>query len=388
MFVSIYITFMYFKLNPYWWFLLVLVFKIFLIGCQSEEKSPVFQGEEFPFKLEQIVDGVQIPFAIAFISEQKMLATNRFSNEIILIDVKARTKTLLKGIPKSYAAGDGGALDILPHPDFQQNQWLYFSHSIGDSTRSTMVIDRAKLHADSLIQIERIFTALPYYKGSSHYGNRMDIQDNYLFVSMGDRYDLMDSAQTISNHLGKILRIHDDGRIPMDNPFVDSLGAAPEIWSYGHRNPQGLTIHPETGEIWSHEHGPKGGDEINRIHPKHNYGWPIICHGIDYDHTPIGAGITHKEGMQQPFYYYVPSIAPSGMQFYWGNRYKNWKGNLFLGAMAKTHLNRLVIENNQVVHEERLLQDFGKRIRSITQGPDGFLYIGVDGGGIYRLKPI
>jgi len=213
----------------------------------------------------------------------------------------------------------------------------------------------------------------------------MVLQDGYLYVTMGDRYDLMDSAQYLSNHLGKVLRIHEDGRVPKDNPFTDQKGALPEIWSYGHRNPQGLTVHPETGTLWEHEHGPKGGDEINIIEPGKNYGWPVITHGIDYDDTPIGNGITHQKGMEQPLHYYVPSIAPSGMLFYQGKKYPNWNGNLFIGAMAKTHLNRLVIKDNRVVHEERLLKEFGRRIRSIQQGPAGYLYIGVDGGAIYRL---
>jgi len=191
----------------------------------------------------------------------------------------------------------------------------------------------------------------------------------------------------LGNHLGKILRVFEDGSIPPDNPFVNAKGALPEIWSYGHRNPQGLAINPATGELWEHEHGPKGGDEINVIRPALNYGWPVICYGIGYDDQPIGDGITEKEGMEQPLYYYVPSIAPSGMEFYTSETIPQWKGNLFIGAMALRHLNRLVIEGDKVIKEERLLVEKKWRIRCVRQGADGLLYLGVDEGGIVRIKP-
>jgi glucose/arabinose dehydrogenase len=205
---------------------------------------------------------------------------------------------------------------------------------------------------------------------------------------MGERYFLRDSAQTLSNHLGKILRVFEDGSIPPDNPFVNVRGDLPEIWSYGHRNAQGLAINPTTGELWEHEHGPKGGDEINVIKPTLNYGWPVICYGIDYDDKPIGDGITGKEGMEQPLYYYVPSIAPSGMEFYSSETIPQWKGNLFIGAMALKHLNRLVIDDNKVIKEERLLVEKEWRVRCVRQGPEGYLYLGIDTRGIVRIKPI
>lgn len=355
---------------------------------QNTNAELIFKSEEINFKLEKVADSVRVPFGMTFLPNGKMLVSNRFAGELVLIDLDSGKKKILKGVPASYCKGDGGALDVLPHPDFEENNWLYFSHSIGDSTLSTMVVDRAVLRGDSLSRIERLFTAFPYYKSPSHYGSRMAIKDGYLFFTMGDRYDLKDSAQTVTNHLGKVMRIFEDGRIPKDNPFVSIENAKQEIWSIGHRNPQGLTFRPNTDELWVHEHGPKGGDELNRITPGYNYGWPVICHGIDYDDTPIGDGITHKEGLEQPVHYYTPSIAPSGMDFYTGDSFKAWQGNLFIGAMAKTHLNRLVIEEGKVVHEERILQDFGKRIRVVREGPDGLLYIGVDGGMILRLVPM
>nr|WP_299172433.1 PQQ-dependent sugar dehydrogenase [uncultured Allomuricauda sp.] len=358
------------------------------IGCNHPKESQIFASEVQNFVLEKITDSIRVPFGMIFLPDGNMLVTNRFSGELIRIDIASGKKKALHGVPTSYSRGDGGALDVLLHPNYKKNGWLYFSHSIGDSISSSMVIDRAKLEGDSLINIQRIFTAFPFYKSPSHYGSRMVIRDDYLFFTMGDRYDLMDAAQELDNHLGKVMRIFADGRIPRDNPFSDIDSTKSEVWSYGHRNPQGLTLHPETNELWLHEHGPKGGDELNRIEPGLNYGWPIICHGIDYDDTPIKNGITHKEGMEQPIHYYTPSIAPSGMEFYSGDKFKSWKGNLFIGAMALTHLNRLVIKDGKVIHEERLLEEFGKRIRVVRQGPDGFIYIGVDGGSIFRLKPI
>lgn len=368
-------------------FEIVICFGLMALGCNHPKEIKVHTGEEQNFVLDKITDSIQVPFGMAFLPDGNMLVTNRFSGELIKVDIESGKKIVIKAVPKSYSRGDGGALDILLHPDYEKNEWLYFSHSFGDSISSSMAIDRAKFKGDSLTSVQRIFSAFPFYKSPSHYGSRMVIKDRHLYFTMGDRYDLMDSAQTLNNHLGKVMRIWDDGRIPLDNPFTDVEGAKPEIWSYGHRNPQGLTLHPVTKELWLHEHGPKGGDELNRIEPGRNYGWPVICHGIDYDDTPIGDGITHKNGMEQPIHFYTPSIAPSGMDFYTGDKFKGWKGNLFIGSMALTHLNRLVFKNGKVIHEERLLQDFGKRVRVVRQGPDGFLYIGVDGGAIYRLKP-
>lgn len=363
-------------------------FSFLFFSCANDEKALIFESEEVNFKLEKVADSIRVPFGMSFLPDEKMLVTNRFAGQILLVDIRSGEKKVLKGVPESYCKGDGGALDILLHPNYKQNGWLYFSHSFGDSISSSMAIERGKLKGDSLTNIERLFTAYPFYKSASHHGSRMVIKNGYLFFTMGDRYDLKDSAQTLNNHLGKVMRIFEDGQIPQDNPFVNTKNAKPEIWSFGHRNPQGLTLHPKTNELWLHEHGPKGGDELNLIKSGINYGWPIICHGIDYDDTPIGDGITHKEGMEQPVHHYTPSIAPSGMDFYSGDTFKQWNGNLFIGAMALTHLNRLVLENDKVVHEERLLQDFGRRIRVVKQGPDGLLYIGVDGGMILRLRPI
>ena len=367
-------------------YFLIILFA--LTNCTDKKNVQLTVGCEIgDLKIEEIVDGIAVPFGMDFLTDNELIITNRPTGEVLLVDIDTGSKQNIKGIPPSFLQGDGGALDILVHPEYDKNGWIYFSHSVGDSVRSTMVVDRFKLENDSVYNRQRIFTAVPYYKEPNHFGNRMAIKEGYLYFSMGDRYFLRDSSQYLSNHLGKVLRIHDDGRIPLDNPYVDSIGARPEIWSIGHRNPQGLTIHPETKDVWEHEHGPLGGDEVNVINSANNYGWPIICHGIDYDGTPIGGGQTHKKGMEQPVHFYTPSIAPSGMTFYFNDDIPEWDGNLFIGGMALRHLNRLVIENMKVIHEERLLQDLNVRVRNVKQGPDGHLYIAVDGGKILRIIP-
>ena len=368
-------------------FFLLIVLIICVFSCSQRETFPL-ENDGNSLELEVVTDSISVPFGVAFLPDGKLLVTDRSKGTLILVDVDNGERTTIGGLPPVFVSADGGMLDIIVHPDFDKNHIIFYSYSIirEDST-STMAVDRATLERNRIINRERIFTALPYYKEPNHFGCRLLLKDGYLFVTMGERYFLRDSAQTLSNHLGKVMRVFEDGSIPPDNPYINTNGALPEIWSYGHRNPQGLAINPVTGELWEHEHGPKGGDEINIIKPAVNYGWPVICHGIDYDGKPIGEGITEKEGMEQPLYYYVPSIAPSGMEFYTADVIPQWKGNLFIGAMALKHLNRLVIRNDSVIKEDRLLTDKDWRVRCVRQGPDGFLYIGIDKGRILRVKP-
>ncbi|MEX0274338.1 MAG: PQQ-dependent sugar dehydrogenase [Flavobacteriaceae bacterium] len=375
------------KYSDFSWAVLLFCGIVLVNSCSKKRQFWLVESEHGPLKIELVADNITVPFGLAFLPDGKLLAGDRRNKELYAISVKSGEKKRIKGLPPIFVKGDGGLLDILPHPKFRENQILYISHSIGDTLRSTLAISRAILKNDSITQINSIFTALPYYKGAGHYGSRMVFKDDHLYFTIGDRYDLADSAQTLHNHLGKTLRITANGTIPSDNPFIAAKNSKAEIWSYGHRNPQGLALHPKTGDLWLNEHGPKGGDEINIIYPGLNYGWPVICYGIDYDDSPIGQGITHKEGMEQPAHYYTPSIAPSGMEFYTGEKFPEWKNNLFIGALALQHLNRLVIENNKIVHEERLLEGFGKRVRAVKQGPEGYLYLGLDGGMIVRLVP-
>ena len=360
-----------------------------LIASCNTKQNEFFtiESEGARLRVETITDSISIPFGMDFLPDGRLLVTDRAVGNIAAVNVETGEKELLQDVPKVVGQGDGGLLDILVHPDYKNNGWIYFSYSEGDTNSNTMVVERAKLEGLKLVARERLFTALPYYKKPLHHGTRLVLQDGYLFIAMGEKTDMKDSAQTLYNHLGKILRIRENGKIPADNPYVSTPGAKPEIWSYGHRNTNGLAINPVTGDLWEHEHGPMGGDEINIIKPTLNYGWPVITYGLNYDSTMVGEGKTAMDGMEQPVYYYKPSIAPSGMLFYSADAIPVWKGNLFIGAMAKKHLNRLVIENNKVIKEERLLADKDWRVRSLKQGPDGYIYIGVDGGKILRIMP-
>jgi len=357
-------------------------------SCGTKKKEFfMIESEGTHFKVETVTDSITIPFGMDFLPDGRLLVSDRAVGNMIVVNTETGKKEIVQGVPKVVGKGDGGLLDILVHPEYRTKGWIYFSYSEGDTTSNTMVVDRAKLDGLQLVQRERLFTALPYYNKPLHHGCRLVLKDGYLFIAMGEKTDLRDSAQTLNNHLGKILRIYEDGQVPKDNPYSATPTAKPEVWSYGHRNPNGLTIHPVTGELWEHEHGPMGGDEINIIRPTLNYGWPVITYGLNYDSTKVGEGITEKDGMEQPIYFYKPSIAPSGMQFYSSDKMPQWKGNLFIGSMVLKHLNRLVIENNKVIKEERLLTDKNWRVRSVKQGPDGYLYLGVDGGKILRIMP-
>lgn len=361
-----------------------------IASCTQPEKPKEFfliESEGVKLKVETVADSIAIPFGMDFLPDGRLLVTDRPVGKMWLVNTETGEKTAVQDVPPVVGQGDGGLLDVLVHPDYEKNGWIYFAYSEGDTAANTLVVERTKLENMKLTQRERLFTALPYYNKTLHHGTRLVLDNGYLFIGMGEKTDMKDSAQTLSNHLGKVLRIFEDGRIPEDNPFVKTPNAKPEVWSYGHRNPNGLTHNPYTGELWEHEHGPKGGDEINIIKPGLNYGWPVITYGVNYDDTPVGEGISEKEGMEQPFYFYKPSIAPSGMQFYTSDVIPAWKGNLFIGGMVLKHLNRLVIENGKVIKEDRLLNDKGWRIRNVKQGPDGFLYIGIDGGKILRIRP-
>jgi glucose/arabinose dehydrogenase len=365
---------------------LVLILCIPILSCK-EKQHWIVDSESGKIRLELVTDSITMPFAMEFLPDGRMVVSNRPAGEMILIDVSTGEKVYVRGVPAVINKGDGGLLDIKPDPDFANNHKLFFDYSFQDEHGFSLAVETAQLEGDSLVNRKRIFQARPYFDKPSFYGSRLLLQDDKIFITTGVDYSKQDSSQTLSNHLGKILRIGQDGSIPADNPFVNTPGALPEIWCYGTRNPQGLKFNPFTGELWENEHGPKGGDEINIIRPGKNYGWPVISYGIDYDDKPIGAGITEKEGMEQPVYYYVPSIAPSGMVFYTGDRYPQWKGNLFIGGMKLTHLNRTVIENGKVTHEERIMKEMKWRVRNIVQGPDGYLYVGVDGGRILKLVP-
>ncbi|WP_232835034.1 PQQ-dependent sugar dehydrogenase [Pleomorphovibrio marinus] len=337
------------------------------------------------FEVETVVDGLKVPWGLAFLPDGSMLITER-SGE--LLHVKNGKKTTINNVPEVRAQGQGGLLDITLHPDYENNGWIYFSYSSkeGDGSGAHTAISRAKLSGDRLENIETLYKAEPNTSAGHHFGSRIVFDESgYMYFSIGERGNHKENPQNIRRDGGKIYRLTDDGKVPDDNPFVGKAGAKEAIYSYGHRNPQGMIVHPETGEIWVHEHGPRGGDEINVIKKAANYGWPVISYGINYDGS-ILTEKTHKDGMEQPLYYWVPSIAPSGFAIITSDKYPEWKGDLLAGSLSFAYLEKLTLENGEVTKRERLLDKMG-RVRNVMQGPDGFIYAGVEGKGIVKIIP-
>lgn len=292
------------------------------------------------------------------------------------------------GVPAAYAEVDGGLLGLALHPRSADTRWLYLCLSIGDKRANATRVVRGRLIGHELREVIPIFTAHPLKAGASHFGCRLLFApDGKLLVTLGDGYDYRDRAQSLDNHFGKIVRLNDDGSIPRDNPFVGSPGVLPDVYTYGHRNVQGIAVRPGTTEIWIHEHGPKGGDEVNVLKPGANYGWPAITFGVDYSGATISER-TEAPGMERPILYWVPSIAPSGMDFYQGNRIPQWRGDLFVGALAARELRRIDLEGGRIVGQESLLAERKERIREVRNGPDGFLYLLTDAadGKLLRLE--
>ena len=353
----------------------------------AQENTPVIETPtQVNYTTELVVDGIEIPWGMAFISANEILVTEKSG---ILYRVIDGQKTKITGVPKIYNRGQGGLLDIALHPEFENNNIIYFTaaSSMGDDLGGNTALYSAMLVSNTLENIKVIYKATPNTKKGQHFGSRIAIDiEGHIYFSVGDRGNRDENPQNIDRDGGKIYRLNLDGSIPLNNPFIKSENAIKAVYSYGHRNPQGMIIHPKTNKIWVNEHGPKGGDEINIIKEGKNYGWPKITYGINYSGTSI-TDITKKEGMEQPFYYWVPSIAPSGMAFLTSNIYEGWKGNLFVGSLKFEYLERLVIRNNKIVKREKVLDKIG-RVRNIKQGPDGFLYISVEGKGILKIIPI
>jgi glucose/arabinose dehydrogenase len=350
----------------------------------------VFQSRKLNYTLELVAEDMESPWGMAFLPDGGMLISDK--NGTLYLRGKNGRMVEIEGVPEVLYEGQGGLMDVELHPHFKENGLVYLSYSIfrkekGDILSST-AIARAKLMGNKLINKEVIFEALPYSRTRHHYGCRMEFdRAGYLFFSVGDRGNRDRNPQALDNHCGKIHRLHDDGSIPEDNPFADTDGALASIYSYGHRNPQGVILHPETGEVWTHEHGPRGGDEINIIRPGVNYGWPVISYGINYDGTPF-TSITEREGMEQPLHYWVPSIAPCGMDFITGNTYPQWKGNLLVGSLKYEYLHMCEIQKGKVVSEEMLMKNVG-RVRNVKVGLDGVIYVAVeDPGRIFKLIPV
>ncbi len=345
-----------------------------------------------PLRPVTVASGLVNPWGLAFLPDGRMLVTER-PGRMRIVSADGRLGAPLDGLPKVEAVGQGGLLDVAIDPKFADNHLVYWSYAEADpqgGRGNSTAVARGRLDADRLADVRVIFRQQPKFVSTAHFGSRLVFgRDGRLFVTLGDRFYRRDDAQTLDNHHGKIVRIESDGRVPSDNPFVGKPGALPEIWSIGHRNVQGAALHPASGELWADEHGPQGGDELNRVLPGRNYGWPVITYGAEYvTGAKIGEG-TAKAGMEQPLTYWVPSIATSGLAFLTSERYgAAWKGNAFVGALKGQLLVRLELDGTRVVREERLLQDFGERIRAVAQGPDGWLYLLTDStaGRVIRLE--
>jgi len=365
---------------------LIALFFITQLGCAQDNPPYIETPEQIDYSFEVVVDGIDIPWGMAFINFEEMLVTEKSG---ILYHVKNGKKTEITGLPPIYVRGQGGLLDVALHPNFSENNTLYMTLSAnteGDEEGGNTSLYSATLTGSELSNVTLLYKATPNSKKGQHWGSRIVFdQEGHVFFGMGDRGNREVNPQDLSKDGGKIYRLNLDGSIPKDNPFVNEPGAKKAIFSYGHRNPQGMTIHPQTGDLWENEHGPQGGDEINIIKSGVNYGWPEITYGINYSGTPI-TDKTSDPNMAQPFYYWVPSIAPSGMAFSTSGIYKDWEGDLFVGSLRFEYLERLVIEKNQVVKREKILDKIG-RVRNVVEGPDGYLYLGVEGKGILKIVP-
>lgn len=353
----------------------------------------VTRSEQADFRVVTLARGLDHPWGLAFLpangpGDGGMLITER-SGSLRLFKDGALQADPIAGVPQVAARGQGGLLDIALHPDFADNGLVYLSYAGAAGNQAGTEVARARFDGSALSDLEVIFRAEPKTPGAAHYGGRLAFgPDGKLYLGLGDRRNYMQEAQKVTSHLGGVMRLNDDGSVPDDNPFVGRSDALPEIFTYGHRNVQGMTVHPETGAVWTHEHGPRGGDEVNILKAGANYGWPAITYGIDYS----GAIISEKTaapGMEQPVVYWVPSIAPSGMAFYQGEAFPQWRGDLFVGALAGRHLRRLELDGDQVTGQEELLAGLSERIRDVRSGPDGFLYLLTDSprGSLIRLEP-
>lgn len=361
-----------------------------LFSCKEKTTeniaARVDSNKPFTFTVETVVDDMDVPWSMVFLPDGSMLITEQKGD---LIHFKDGAKTLVEDVPDVVFKGQGGLLDLELHPNYAENGWIYISFSgntENDSNGGNTTIMRAKLVDNKLVSQEVLYKATPNTDSGNHWGGRMEFDnDGYLYFSVGDRFNRDVNPQDITIDCGKIYRINDDGSIPTDNPFYNTEGAKPAIYSFGHRNPQGMALNPETGKIWIHEHGPRGGDEINIIDAGKNYGWPLITYGINYSGTII-TDDTSLPGMEQPLHYWVPSIAPSGMTFVTSDKYPDWKGDLLVGSLKFQYLNHVTLENGKVVKEEKLLEDLG-RSRTVRQGPDGYIYVAIEDLGIVRILP-
>ncbi len=360
------------------------------LSASAQAAPQIFPSSAGPLAVETVATGLVHPWSLAFLPDGRMLVTER-PGRMRIVSRDGKLSPPLGGVPPVQTSSQAGLLDVALDRGFAQNQTIYFCFN-ADRT-GAVALARARLVVDETPRLDDVRIlfkqAGPPSPGLLNLACRIvQAPDNNLFVSLGDHFKPRDDAQNLGDDIGKIIRLAPDGSVPKDNPFVSKPGARPEIWSYGHRNAEGLTFHPQTGKLWEQEHGPQGGDEINIIEPGRNYGWPVIGYGVDYGGARIHES-THKPGMEQPVWHWTPSIAPSGMAFYTGDLFPAWKGSLFNGALKFQMLVRLQLDGEKVVKEERLLHELGERIRDVRQGPDGALWLLTDNpaGRILRVVP-
>ncbi|WP_252728331.1 PQQ-dependent sugar dehydrogenase [Alteromonas sp. C1M14] len=360
--------------------------KLHTLLFASMSMSAVAQVQDEEIAVEVLTDELSHPWSMAFLPDNSMVITERSGN-IRFFDRHNGLSAPLKNVPEVAAVNQGGMLGVAVDPNYAANQTLYFCYSKPGEGGSSSSVDKATVKNGALIDVHTIFTSRPQADNGFHFGCRLAFDNTGdLFISLGDRYKFMDEAQNTNNHLGTIVRIHADGSVPDDNPFVQ--GEAPEVYSYGHRNVQGLTVHPDTGQLWAMEHGPKGGDEVNLIKKGANYGWPEITYGIDYSGDII-SDKTEMAGMEQPILYWDPSIAPSGMVFYSKDKFPQWKGDLFVGSLKFTHLRRIHMQDGVPGEQVEYLKDRNERIRDVIEGPEGYIYLLTDmpKGKLLKLSP-
>jgi glucose/arabinose dehydrogenase len=355
----------------------------------AQTQAPVVQSQKQSFRVVPLMGGLQNPWSLVFLPDGRMLVTEREGRmRIVGKDFKLDPKPIA-GLPEVAAHGQGGLFDVVLHPDYAKNGWVYWAYNAPGTGGWGTALARGQLQGSRMVNVQVLFSMLPKTRTGQHFGGRIVFDKaGMLYLTLGDRGE-KERAQQLDDHAGSVIRLLDDGRVPSDNPFVQRAGAKPEKWTLGNRNMQGAALHPQTGALWTHEHGPQGGDEINVMRAGRNYGWPVITYGANYGSgTPIGEGQA-KPGMEQPLHTWVPSIAPSGMVFVAGEQFPRWKGNLLVGALRGQMLVRLELDGEKVTHEERMLQGQLGRIRDLRMGPDGYVYLLTDDsdGELLRLEP-